>query len=87
MQDIEEVFALVERELATGQKYLVGDSLTAADLTFAALASPVLRPPNHPFYDSSLFKLSAESASKIKALRATPAGELVLRIYRDNRLN
>ena len=42
MQDIKEVFTVVERKLASGQKYLVGDCFTAADLTFAALASPFL---------------------------------------------
>ena len=87
LQDIKEVFAVVDRELATGQKYLVGDCLTAADLTFAALASPVLRPPNHPFYDSQLSKLPAEIAKTIEELRATPAGDLALRLYREHRKN
>ncbi|MEL6929835.1 MAG: glutathione S-transferase family protein [Cyanobacteria bacterium J06600_6] len=85
MQDIKEVFAVVDRELAAGQKYLVGDRITAGDLTFAALAAPILRPPNHPFYDSRLSKLSPERATSIAELRATPAGQLALRLYRENR--
>ena len=85
MQEIREVFATVDKELAEDRQYLVGDCFTAADLTFAALASPILRPPNHPFYDSRLSKLSPERASQIEKLRATPAGQLALRLYRDER--
>jgi len=85
LQDIREVFAVVDRKLASGQKYLVDDYFTAADLTFAALASPILRPLNHPFYDSRLSKLSSEQAVQIEELRATPAGKLALRAYQENR--
>ena len=84
LQEIEEIFAMVSKELDSGQKYLVGNSLTAADLTFAALSSPVLRPPNHPFYDSQSSKLSSAIAT-IEQLRATPAGKLVMNMYRQYR--
>ena len=86
LQDIREVFAVVDRELDSGQKYLDGDRLSAADLTFAALASPVLCPPNHPIYSSKLTKMSPERALVIEELRSTPAGELALRMYREHRL-
>ena len=85
LQEIEEIFAMVNKELDSGQKYLVGNSLTAADLTFAALSSPVLRPPNHPFYDSQLSKLSSVRASTIEELRATSAGQLAMNMYRQYR--
>ena len=42
---------LMERygaRLADGRRYLCGDTLTAADLTFAALASPVIFPSGTP---------------------------------------
>lgn len=85
LQDIREVFALVNQRLSSGQKYLVGDRPYAADLTFAALASPVLRPQNHPVYNPQLSKLPPEMVAVIEELRATPAGELVLRLYREHR--
>ncbi|MDJ0572643.1 MAG: glutathione S-transferase family protein [Pleurocapsa sp. MO_192.B19] len=85
LQDIREVFTVVNQKLNSGQKYLVGDCLTAADLTFAALASPVLRPKNHPLYDSQLSKLPTERLVVIEELRATPAGKLVSRLYREQR--
>lgn len=35
---------MVERLLSDGRAYLCGDSISAADITFAALAFPVLLP-------------------------------------------
>ena len=87
LNDIREVFATVSKELNSGKQYLVGDRLSAADITFAALASPILRPPNHPIYNSELSKiLSPERLSVVEELRSTPAGELAMRMYREHRL-
>ena len=41
-QRVHEVFREVDKYLRDGRRFLVGDRFTAADLTFAALASPVL---------------------------------------------
>jgi glutathione S-transferase len=41
---IDEVFATVAQRLKDGRRYLCGDAFTAADLTFAALAAPVVVP-------------------------------------------
>ena len=85
LKDIKEIFAIVNQELSSGQQYLVGDRLSAADITFAALASPILRPPNHPVYSNDLSKMSDERLSVVRELRSTPAGELVMRMYREHR--
>ena len=85
LKDIKEVFATVSQELSSGQQYLVGDRISAADITFAALASPILRPPNHPIYSSDLSKISDERLAVVEELRSTPAGELVMRMYREHR--
>ena len=85
LQEIREIFNLVDRQLNSGQQYLVGDRLSAADITFAALASPVIRPKNHPVYDSQLSKLPTEMVAVIEELRATSAGKLVLRMYQKHR--
>jgi glutathione S-transferase len=86
-QDIKEVFAVVNQKLNSGQQYLVGDRFSATDITFAALASPVIRPEHHPFYNSQLSKVPTEIVTVIRELRETPAGELVMRLYREHRQN
>jgi glutathione S-transferase len=40
------VFDEVDHTLADGRRYLLGDRFSAADMTFAALAAPILMPPN-----------------------------------------
>jgi glutathione S-transferase len=84
VQDIKEVFTIVNQKLL-GQQYLVGDRFSATDITFAALASPVIRPEYHPVYSSQLSKLPTEMVAVVQDLRATPAGELVMRMYRERR--
>ncbi|MGL6345263.1 MAG: glutathione S-transferase family protein [Waterburya sp.] len=85
LKDIKEVFTVVNQRLNSGQQYLIGNNLSSADITFAALASPVIRPEYHPFYNSQLSKIPAEIVAVIEELRSTPAGKLVLRMYREHR--
>ena len=85
VQDIREVFDIVNQKVNLGQKYLLGDRFSATDITFAALASLAIRPEHHPFYDSRLAKLPTEMVALVEELRATPAGELVMRMYREHR--
>ena len=85
LQTIREVFEVISDKLRSGKKYLVGDSLSAADITFSALASPVLRPENHPYYSPKIQNLSSEMKSTIEELRHTPAGKFALQLYREQR--
>lgn len=85
LQIIREIFESIERRLQTGREYLVGDSFSAADLTFASLAAPVLRPDRHPFYSSKIEGIDRQVAEVIKELRETIAGSFVLRLYREQR--
>lgn len=82
-EQIQSIFEKVNELLADGRTYLVGDSLSAADITFAALAVPVISPPEHPIQSSFLQNLPSEMTSKINDFRETPAGAFVLRLYRD----
>lgn len=80
-------FDFVAGRLADGRKYLCGDALTAADITFAALTAPVILPDQ---YGARLPKLGdAKPGSSIRNLvekyRATPAGQFVLRLYGEER--
>ena len=67
------------------RRYLVGDAFTAADLSFAALAGPVLFPHGHPAMSAHLDDLPAEQRALALELRDTIAGRHVLRLYREER--
>jgi len=84
-QKIEETFALVSELLADGRRYLVGNRFSVADLTFAALAAPVLLPREHPFGPPPLDEFPPAARAQIEAWRATPAGRFALQIYADHR--
>ncbi len=84
-ENIRSIFEQVSELLSDGRKYLVGDRLSAADITFSALASPVILPPEHPIQQTSLEDLPPKMVSEIKEFRATPAGAFVLRLYATER--
>ncbi|MGH2923774.1 MAG: glutathione S-transferase family protein [Solirubrobacterales bacterium] len=67
--------------------HLVGDRITAADLSFAAMASPALLPPEGPptRYPQPEELPREDVADAIRDLRAHPAGAYALRLYRDER--
>jgi glutathione S-transferase len=78
-------FAEVERTLADGRKYLLGEQFSAADITFAALAAPLLMPPNHHVPPTPLQNLPNRMVTEVDAARGTVAGKFGLRLYRENR--
>ncbi len=82
-KQIQSIFDKVNVLLADGRTYLVGDSFSAADITFAALTAPVISPPEHPIKPRYEQELPDSFASEISAFRETPAGAYVLRLYRD----
>lgn len=78
------VFSEVAARLADGRRYLVGDRLSAADITFAALATPVLAPPEVKQLPAPA-DVPASFLDVIAEMRATPAGAFALRVYREER--
>jgi glutathione S-transferase len=78
---IQRIFDRVGDLLADGRKYLVGE-FSAADLTFAALAAPIILPKEHPTKPGNLDELPPEMAAEIEKFRATTAGAYVLQLYR-----
>lgn len=82
---IEGVLEQVEARLADGRAYLVGDAFSAADLTFAALASASVLPEGYGAWLPSLDELPAEIAEDVRASRKRPGGAFVMRLYRDHR--
>ena len=82
---VRSVFATVGELLADGRSYLVGKKFGAADLTFAALAAPVLLPRNYGSPLPSLDEVPTELLAQIEEFRSLPAGDFALRLYRDHR--
>jgi glutathione S-transferase len=84
-QEIVGVFDRVSQILADGRKYLLGDRLSAIDITFAALAAPIIQPPEHHIPPSPLELLPLQMQTDIRNCQATPAGQFGLRLYREDR--
>ena len=86
LQEIKQIFELVGDHLADDKRgYLVGESFSAADLTFAALAAPILRPKNHHITKFLRKEIDPQMAEVVLELRQTKAGKYALRQYREHR--
>jgi glutathione S-transferase len=83
---VREIFEEVDERMREGRRYLVGHRFTAADLTFAALASPMLLPAGcgaaHPVLD----KVPPAKREEVRGLRDNEAGRFVLRLYSEERV-
>lgn len=82
---IQQIFETVSHHLSEGRNYLVGDSFSAADLTFASLSAPGLLPPEYGGLFPELNQLPDEMGEQVQALRETIAGKYVLRLYQEER--
>jgi glutathione S-transferase len=75
--EIHALFAEVDAQLADGRRYLLGDRFTAADLTFAALAGPLLSPP------AVRTEMPSGLAETVRLLGATTAAAFGLRLLAE----
>ena len=83
---ITQVFKAVGNLLADGRTYLMGDRFSAADLTFAALSTAAVRPPEYgdaALALSNLEQLPPKMAEEVRAFREMPAGAFALRLWRS----
>jgi glutathione S-transferase len=79
--------AKVEQRLDRGP-YLVGDTFTAADLTFASLLAPVLLVSREEGYSArfpSRDEVDSEARAFVDDVRATRAGKFALEMFRRHR--
>ncbi len=82
---VRETFDAVAARLGDGRPYLCGERFSAADLTFASLAAPMLMPPEYGVPLPQPDELPEPMASTVRELRAHPAGEHALRMFREER--
>ncbi len=65
--------------------FLLGDHFSAADLTFASLAAPIIGPEGYGGPFPAVADLSPDARATITAFREHPAGRHALRVYRECR--
>lgn len=80
-----EVFRKVQAKLVEGRGYLVAERFTAADLTFAALAAPMLLPPQCGAVQPTLEQVPPRMRDEILRLRESIAGQFALRMFEQER--
>jgi glutathione S-transferase len=83
-------FDEVDALLADGRRYLVGDAMTFADITFASLGALAVLPPEYPGgrlqgRRLDLADLDPAWRAEVERFRERPSGQLILRLYREER--
>jgi glutathione S-transferase len=72
----------IEQKLEHGQRYLLDDQFSLADITVAALFGPMIGPPGSPW----AFELDVDEFRRLRAeLIARPVGAYVGRLYAAHR--
>ena len=82
---VRRVFDEVAERLADGRPYLCGERFTAADLTFACLATPVLAPPQYGLALPSDDEVPADVLAAFTRFRGHPAGAFAMRLFAEHR--
>ncbi|MCB9639926.1 MAG: glutathione S-transferase [Myxococcales bacterium] len=80
-----EIFDQVGEHLSDGRRYLVGDQLSVADITFASLAAPVVLAPGYGTWLPTPEQLPAGLRPDFEKSHSHPAAQFVLRLYREER--
>jgi len=84
-QRVEATLAAVDARLADGRRFLVGDRFSAADLTFASLASLLVQPKEQGFPVPDGGQRILAIAAAIADAQARPAGRFIARMYAEER--
>lgn len=85
LERVRGVFAQVDDRLRDGRRFLVGERFSAADLTFAALAAPMLLPVECRAAAPTLEAVPAAMREEVLRLRDTEAGRFGLRLFAQER--
>jgi glutathione S-transferase len=82
---VRSLFEDVRTRLEDGRRFLTGDRFTAADLTFAALAAPMLLPAGCRAVQPTIEDIPAAMRDEVLRLRDTDAGRFALRLFAQER--
>jgi glutathione S-transferase len=83
--EVRSFFDEIERRLADGRRYLVGDRFTAADLTLAALAGPAVVPTEHCIRFPAVDTLPEPARELVRETQERPVGDFLRRMYQEHR--
>ncbi|TJY62971.1 glutathione S-transferase family protein [Sinimarinibacterium sp. CAU 1509] len=86
LQVVTESFDRVAERLSDGRPFLCGDQFTAADLSFACMAAPVLLPRQYGIRLPTLEQTPLAARADVERFCAHPAGQFGLRLFREQRL-
>ncbi len=85
LERVRGVFYQFGERLSDGRRFLAGERFTAADLTFAALAAPLLLPVECRAVQPALDAVPDAMREEILRLRDTDAGRFALRLFSQER--
>lgn len=75
----------VASRLEDGRPHLFGERLSAADLAFATLLAPAVLPPEYRGPLPPIGELPPAMRGEVEEIRAHPAGQFALRLFREER--
>lgn len=84
-QVIAETLNDLDAKLADGREYLVGNTLSAADITACALFAPLFSPDEHPVYSRPDMRNAMQPL--VAEWQQRPVAQWLLRRYRTDRFN
>ncbi len=82
---VDQAFEWIEELIADGRPYLVGETFSSADLTFAALSAAVLMPERYGVELPEPAELPPAVRAEVERLRERPAGRFAARLVAEER--
>lgn len=80
---IDNSFDRVAQRTRDGQTFLCGDRFTAADLSFACMAAPLVMPPEYGIELPQAEQIPPAARKDFERYREHPAGQYALRLFRE----